>query len=112
MIVPIVGLLIAAFVLPPAWGAILLIGVIGWEVGEKLLWLRVIRAYPVTTGCEALIGLHVTATTACRPHGRVRLRGETWQARCNSGARPGETLVVQGVDLITLIVEKQHPCRA
>jgi membrane protein implicated in regulation of membrane protease activity len=109
MIVPIVGVLAAVFVVPPPWGPVLLIGVVVWELGEKFLWIRLISRYPVSTGREALIGLPVTATTFCRPLGRVRLRGETWQARCSSGARPGETLVVQGVDLITLIVERQHP---
>lgn len=109
MVVPIVGLLIAAFVLPRFWGTILLIGVVAWEFGEKLFWVRLISRYPVATGREALIGLPVTATTVCRPHGRVRLWGETWQASCSTGARPGETLIVQSVDRITLIVGRQHP---
>jgi len=54
------------------------------------------------------IGLPVTATTFCGPDGRVRLQGESWRARCSAGARPGEALVVEGVDLITLIVGKQR----
>ena len=103
MIVAIVGVLLAFFVLPPAWGTVVLAAVIVWEVAEKVFWLRLIRRYPVAVGREALIGLPVTATTACRPDGRVRLQGETWQARCSAGAHPGQRLVVEGVERITLI---------
>ena len=104
--VPVVGVVVAIFVLPPGWGTVLLVAVIFWEVTEKLFWIRLIGRYPVVVGREALIGMPVTATTACRPEGRVRLQGENWQARCSTGAQAGETLVVEGVDRITLIVGK------
>jgi membrane protein implicated in regulation of membrane protease activity len=106
MVVPIAGALVAIFVLPPRWGIVLLIAVLVWEVTEKLFWLRLIRRYPVAVGRETLIGLPVTATTACLPEGRVRLEGASWQARCSAGAHPGEALVVEGIDMITLIVGK------
>ncbi|MGZ4414557.1 MAG: NfeD family protein [Gaiellaceae bacterium] len=107
MVVPILGVVVAVFVLPPSWGTVLLLAVIVWEMIEKLFWIRLIRRYPVVVGSEALIGMSVIATTVCRPEGRVRLQGENWQARCNTGAQPGETLVVEGVDRITLIVGRQ-----
>ena len=108
MVVPAIGVLLAFFVLPPRWGIVLLVAVVIWEVAEKLFWLRLIRRYPLSVGHETLIGLPVTATTFCGPDGRVRLQGESWRARCSAGARPGEALVVEGVDLITLIVGKQR----
>jgi membrane-bound serine protease (ClpP class) len=108
MIVPIVGVLMAVFVLPATWGTALLAGVIAWELAEKVLWIRLIRRYPVAVGREALIGLPVTATTSCRPDGRVRLRGESWQARCSTGAQSGDALVVEDVDRITLIVGRRR----
>ena len=107
MVVLAVAILLAVFVLPPQWGAILVSGVFVWEFAEKMFWLRVIRLirrYPVAVGSEALIGQAVTTATVCRPEGRVRLRGESWKARCASGAQPGETLVVEGIERITLIV--------
>ena len=104
MLVPIVGMLVAVWLLPPLWGIVLLSATIVWEVAEKLFWLRWVRRYPVAVGRETLIGAAVTAATACRPDGRVRLNGETWKARCAAGARLGERLVVQDVDRITLIV--------
>jgi membrane protein implicated in regulation of membrane protease activity len=106
MVVLVVAILLAVFVLPPSWGALLVISVLVWEFAEKALWLRLIRRYPVAVGPEVLIGQPVTASTVCQPEGRVRLRGETWKARCASGAQPGETLVVEGVERITLIVGK------
>jgi membrane protein implicated in regulation of membrane protease activity len=106
VVVPIVGVLLAVFVLPPRWGSVLLVGVILWEVAEKVLWIRLIRRYPVAVGRETLIGQPVTVTATCRPEGRVRLGGESWQARCSTGAQAGETLVVEGVDRITLIVTR------
>ena len=106
MVVLVVAILLAVFVLPPGWGALLVAGVLVWECAEKVFWLRLIRRYPVAVGRETLIGLPVTAATVCGPEGRVRLRGESWKARCAAGARPGETLVVEGVERITLIVGK------
>jgi membrane protein implicated in regulation of membrane protease activity len=101
-----IAILLALFVLPLLWGTLLVAGVLVWEVVEKAFWFRLIRRYPVVVGREALIGLPVTAATLCLPEGRVRLRGETWKARCAAGAEPGETLVVEGVEQMTLIVGK------
>ena len=78
--------MIAVFVLPPGWGTVLLVAVTVREM----------------TGRGAMIGMSVTAMTTCRPEGRFRFQG--WQARCSMGALPGETLVVAGVDRITLIM--------
>ena len=99
----------AIFVLPPSWGVAVLVGVLIWEVAEKLFWLRLINRYPIAVGSEALIGLPVTATTDCLPGGRVKLFGESWQARCSVGARFGETLVVEDVEQLTLVVGKAYP---
>jgi membrane protein implicated in regulation of membrane protease activity len=108
MVLPLVGVLVAFLVLPPGWGAVLLVAVVAWEIAEKLIWLRVIGRYPVLVGREALIGSTVTVTNSCFPVGRVRLKGESWAARCEAGARSGETLVVEDVEQITLIVAKKQ----
>ena len=109
MVILAVAILLAAFVLPPPWGIGLVAGVLVWELAEKAFWFRLSRRYPVVVGRETLIGRPVTATTVCHPEGRVRLRGETWKARCALGAQPGETLVVESVEQTTLIVSKPHP---
>ena len=106
MVLPAVGLLVALFVVPPGWGVGVLVAVIAWETAEKLFWLRITGRYPLVVGREALVGSTVTAITPCRPEGRVRLQGETWPARCAAGARSGETLVIEDIEQITLIVAK------
>jgi membrane-bound ClpP family serine protease len=75
-----------------------------WEVAEKLLFVWYSKRMPPAIGREALIGLPVTAVSACRPEGWVRLRGERWKARCSAGAGVGDALVVEAVEQITLIV--------
>jgi len=44
------------------------------------------------------------ATSRCRPRGRVRVRGEIWQAVCDDGADRGDPVVVEGVSGLTLQV--------
>lgn len=106
LLLPLGAVLLAVYVLPPPWGLVLIASVIVWEVVEKLFLLRYSRRQPIAVGREALIGLSVTAVSSCEPEGRVRLNGESWRAHCTSGAQPGDELVVEDVDLITLVVSK------
>lgn len=80
MIVPIVGALVAAFVLTPAWGAVLLIGVVGWELGEKFFWIRLISRYPVRP-VTADGGATAQTATDARPSLRACRR-----ACCSAGS--------------------------
>ena len=99
------SVLLAIFVVPPPWGQVLVGGALLWEVVEKLLLLWYSKRMPPAIGREALIGLPVTAVSACLPEGWVKLGGERWKARCSKGgAGVGDLLVVEGVDQITLIV--------
>ena len=56
---------------------------------------------------EALIGTSAEVIETCDPRGRVRLRGEIWQAECESGAAVGERVTVTGVNGLTLDVERE-----
>jgi membrane-bound serine protease (ClpP class) len=100
------SIVLAMFVVPPTWGAVLIGCAILWEIGEKTFWFRYSRRIPVAVGREAMIGLPVTVVSACRPEGRVKLLGERWNARCAAGAGVGDTLVVESVERITLVVRK------
>ena len=53
------------------------------EVVEVFLWIRFLRRYRVTTGVEAMIGERAEVIGP----GRVRVRGEIWNAR--GGRRRG-----------------------
>jgi membrane protein implicated in regulation of membrane protease activity len=78
------------------------------EVGEIILlrrWAkRLDRGTKRTTGSEAMIGGRAQVVEPCRPAGTVHFRGELWAARCEAGADTGDTVEVQSVDGLTLIV--------
>lgn len=76
-----------------------------FEVLEVWFWIYYLRRYKVKSGPEGMIGEKATVVEPCRPQGTVRLRGEIWSAHSLTGAEPGETVKVIGVDGLTLEVE-------
>jgi membrane protein implicated in regulation of membrane protease activity len=74
--------------------------------GEVVFWNRTVRRRRAQTGAETLIGQTAIVVTACRPDGQVRLLGEIWEAHCEEGADPGESVVVAGQDELELVVER------
>jgi membrane-bound serine protease (ClpP class) len=93
------------FVLPDPWRLVVLVFAALIEVGEVYLWIRFLRRYRVTTGAEGLIGQAAEVIEPCAPRGRVRIRGEIWNARCSVAAERGERVRVVEVDGLTLVVE-------
>jgi membrane-bound serine protease (ClpP class) len=85
--------LIAFLVLLPVW------------VLELFGWNRTTKRYRKSVGADTLIGREAVVSVPCRPVGQVRLDGEIWEARCEAGADPGQTVTVVGRDRLTLIVE-------
>ncbi len=73
------------------------------EIGEIYLWIRFLRRYRVTTGAEGMVGERAEVIGP----GRVRVRGEIWNARGEEGRGPGEAVRVAGVDGLTLVVEPE-----
>ena len=51
-----------------------------------------------------MIGAEAEVVEACRPIGTVHINGELWQARCDAGADAGQTVHVQSVDGLMLVV--------
>jgi membrane-bound serine protease (ClpP class) len=74
------------------------------ELGEAGFWIRLSRRRQPAIGAESLVGAVGVAASECRPQGRVRVRGELWQAICDDGADPGDPVVVEGVSGLTLQV--------
>jgi membrane-bound serine protease (ClpP class) len=97
------------FLLPSPWNVVALAG--GVLVGsvETLLWWYALGRRPVLMGAETMIGRPGKVVEACEPLGKVALLGELWQARCELGARSGETVRVVGRDGLLLIVEPAEP---
>jgi membrane-bound serine protease (ClpP class) len=100
----VVAILLALFVVPAPWGIPLVAGALVLEVAETAFWVWLSKRRRPTVGAEALIGATAEVVAPCRPLGRVRVRGELWQARCERGADAGETVRVQALDGLVLLV--------
>jgi membrane-bound serine protease (ClpP class) len=97
-----IAILLTVFVLSPPIGAAVLALAVALEVGELIFWRRFLRRYRVSTGAEALLGESVSVVEACDPSGRVRVRGDLWNARAPQPMRVGEVARVTAVDGLTL----------
>jgi membrane-bound serine protease (ClpP class) len=65
------------------------------------------RKRPVVTGKEELIGRIAEATASFKNEGRVRVRGEDWQARTEHPVQRGQRVRIIGMEGLTLIVEPE-----
>jgi len=90
------------FFLPQPWNVVLVCVAALIEVGEVFLWIRFLRRYRVTTGIEGMLGERGEVIGP----GRVRVRGEIWNAR--GAVAGGEAVRVTGVDGLTLVVEPER----
>jgi membrane-bound serine protease (ClpP class) len=100
------AILLAIFVLPPAWRIPVVLAGGAIEVGESIFWIWLSKRRRPSVGVETLVGAHATVVTPCRPLGQVRVQGELWQARCDEGADPGDEVRVESVDGLTLVVSR------
>jgi membrane-bound serine protease (ClpP class) len=102
-------LLVVAFVLllvlPSPWNVIGFVAGLVLFVPEVGFWNRKVRNRPVESGAETLIGTQAVVASPLHPTGQVRIDGEIWEARCEQGADPGQTVTVVGRDRLTLLVE-------
>lgn len=103
-----IAVLLALFVLPSPWGAVVIGASIVLEFGEVWLWILFLRRYRISAGAEAMVGELAEVVEPCAPAGRVRLRGEIWKARCPQGLERGERGRVTAVEGLTLILEPER----
>lgn len=101
--------LVLFFVLRHPWNGVGLAACLLWEIAGTVygLWWSG-RAAPLV-GTSALIGLDAVVVAACAPRGRVRIGGETWQARSKIAVEPGRRVRVRSVEGLTLHVEPEQP---
>jgi len=59
-------------------------------------------------GTNTILGLAAVVVEPCTPWGRVRLHGETWQARSEVAVEPGARVRVRSVEGLTLHVEPEQ----
>lgn len=100
----VVALLLAFFVLDGPWDVLIVVGALVLEVGEIVFWFWYSKRRRVQVGAETFIGRPAVVITECRPLGQVRVDGEIWAARCDSGADVGTTVRVEGLEGLTLLV--------
>ena len=102
----IAAILLAIFVLPSPWGlvAIVLSGI--WEIGQTFATIRWSQRRRAHIGAEALVGATARVVERCDPVGKVAVSGEVWNARCETVAEPGESVRIQGLEGLTLLVER------
>jgi membrane protein implicated in regulation of membrane protease activity len=94
-----------ALFLPSPWNVLVVIaGVIG-EIGEVIWGRRLARRWRPKTGAEAMIGTPAEVVTRLHPTGQVHIHGELWEARSTADADVGDTVIVRGLDGLTLVVE-------
>jgi membrane protein implicated in regulation of membrane protease activity len=109
-VILVVAILLAVFVVPSPWSIVVVVVGCVLEVGEIALlrrWSkRIGRRTKATTGAEAMVGKAAEVTQDCRPTGMVRLDGELWEARCDGGASRGDSVVVERLDGLTLVVAR------
>ena len=98
------AVVLAFFVPWPANLVVVILGVIG-EVGEVIWGRRLARRWRPKTGVEAMIGKRAEVVSRLHPSGQVHLNGELWEARSTAGADVGDTVTVQAMEGLTLLVE-------
>ncbi|HET9675225.1 MAG TPA: NfeD family protein [Gaiellaceae bacterium] len=99
--------IVLLLVLPSPWSAIAFVTALVLFVGEVAIWNRTVRHRRVETGPDTLIGSEAVVLSPLHPSGQVQIDGEIWDARCEGGAEPGQTVTVVGRDRLTLIVAAQ-----
>jgi membrane-bound serine protease (ClpP class) len=103
----ILAILLAIFVLPSPWGVVAVACAAVYEVAQTaggMWWSQRRRAQ---VGAEALVGVDARVVERCSPFGKAAVRGEIWNARCEGEAEVGETVVVRGLQGLTLLVERK-----
>jgi membrane-bound serine protease (ClpP class) len=70
-----------------------------------------LRSYrqKAATGDEGMIGLVGLADTEIHANGRIKIRGEYWNARSTSPVAAGKPVKVLAIEKLTLIVEEVKP---
>jgi membrane-bound serine protease (ClpP class) len=101
------AVVLAVFVVPHPWGLVLVSAAAVIELAESWFWIRFSRRRRIRAGAEILIGSTAQVVSECRPAGRVRVHGELWGARCDTGAGVGETVRIVGREGLTLLIEPE-----
>jgi membrane-bound serine protease (ClpP class) len=95
------------FFIPDPWRIVILLVAALIEVGEVALWIKYLRRFRVQTGAEGMVGERAETLGPLDPAGRVRVRGEIWNARSTAPVAAGAAVRIRAVDGLTLDVEPE-----
>jgi membrane-bound serine protease (ClpP class) len=104
-----IAIILALVFLAWPWNLVVILGGLAVETVELAWGLSLARRWKPQTGAEAMIGEEAEVVVACRPLGEVRVRGELWRARCDEGADVGESVRIERLDGLTLVVARTSP---
>jgi membrane-bound serine protease (ClpP class) len=96
--------IILAFFAPWPWNLIAVLTGLAIETVELTWGLRLARRWRPQTGAEAMIGQLAEVVVSCHPTGKVRFHGELWEARCADGADVGQSVRIERLEGLTLVV--------
>lgn len=103
----VLAVIAAVLWIPSPWSWVLVGATAVVEIGETFFWVWWNRRRHARVGVETMVGRSAVVVLPCRPAGQVRVDGELWQAQCAGGADPGETVVIEQVDRLTLLVRRK-----
>jgi membrane protein implicated in regulation of membrane protease activity len=96
------GILLAVFVVPWPWGIATVLGGGLLDIGESLALLRWSKRRRSPVGAEALVGqIGIVATPT-----QVRVAGELWAFRADEQIDEGDSVRVEAVDGLALVVTR------
>ena len=102
-----VAIVLGLVFLPWPWSVLAILGCLAVETAELTWGLRLARRWKPKTGAEAMIGKEAEVVARCHPFGQVRVQGELWQARCDEGADVRDTVRIERIEGLTLVVTKE-----
>jgi membrane protein implicated in regulation of membrane protease activity len=95
------SILLAVFVLPAPWNAIVVVVGGLFEIVEAMVFIRWSRRRRAAVGVETLVGAEAEVVDAHY----VRVAGELWRARGLGDRVPGDRVRIRAVDGLELDVE-------
>ncbi len=99
------SIVLALTVVPSPWQVPVLLAGLAWESVTAFYWIKRSQRRRARVGAEELLGRHAVVVEPCRPEGKIKIRGELWNARCEGGADRGQEVVVRGLEGLTLLVD-------
>ena len=106
--VPLLAGLLLLFLLPHPWNGVGFAAAIALEIVSVVYGLRWSQRQAPLVGTSTILGLGAVVVEACTPQGKVRVQGETWQARSEVAVEPGARVRVRSVEGLTLHVEPEQ----